>query len=83
LKLPGIVTEELIHIMEKIGNNKSAGPNFLRGEIYKQIGKGENWIKTMAICFFNGIKSKNVPERWKASRTKLNIKKEETYNKRF
>ena len=75
MKLPEVTNEELIDIMEKISNNKSAGPNFLRGEIYKLIGKGKIWLETMARCFYKGIKSNTVPERWKASRTKLIPKK--------
>ena len=74
-------------ITDKIRNGlktkKSGGTTMLKSEVYKEIEKSEVCMDTVSRCYRDVIDNRNIPERWKESRTKLIPKKKKTTIKDF
>ena len=67
--------EEVKAIIQKMRNKKAAGPDGLKGELYKALAKSDVCMKKITDCLNNIIESEEVPEEWKQSRTVLLEKK--------
>ena len=61
--------------LKKLKNNKAAGTDGLKAELFKELGKRETCREVMLKCFNNTMKGKIIPKNWNTSRTKM-IKKE-------
>ena len=66
--------EEFRDRLRNLRSNKAAGPNKLKAELFKELGKRQGCRGVMLRCFNNVIGDNNVPEDWKTSRTTM-IKK--------
>ena len=70
-----ITKEKIKEIIKNLKNNKAAGPDSIKPEIFKEIGKSDTCIETIAECFNRELQKKTKPKEWKESRTKLIPKK--------
>ena len=66
-----ITKEKVRETIKKMKNNKAAGPDGIKPEIFKEIGKSDICTETIAKCFNREIESKNKPSGWKESVTIL------------
>ena len=67
--------KEVKEAMLKLKNGKAAGPDGLKGELYKELANSELCIAKLTECFNTVLESETVPEEWKKSRTVLLEKK--------
>ena len=70
-----MIDEELKENLRKLKNNKAAGPDKLKAELFKELGKRGTCREVMLKCFNNVLEGGDTPESWNISRTKM-IKKE-------
>merc|ERR1712106_1207774 len=75
MKTPIMQEINLNKRLEELKNNKAAGPDKLKGELFKELGKREACREVMVKCFNNVLEEGEIPESWRTSRTKM-IKKE-------
>ena len=74
---------EVKAVLSKIRKGKMAGPDGLRGEIFKWMLKSDRCVEVLTKCL-NGIdKDDGVPDSWKQSRTVLIKKKRKPEVKDF
>ena len=66
---------ELKEKIRKLKNNKAAGTDKLKAELFKELGKRETCREIILKCFNNVLKEGETPESWNISRTKM-IRKE-------
>ena len=83
MTLKEIGTEAMGGELEKLKCNKAPGPNLLKPELYKEIGKSTFCTEVMANLYDNQFYSEEVPESWKESKTKLIAKKKKPTVKDF
>ena len=69
-----ITREDLIKAIQKVKNNKSPGPDGIRGEIWREISKRENILEKLKILCNKVLNTDEVPKCWLVSKTKM-IKK--------
>ena len=74
MDLPKMKRESLEELLRNLKNNKAAGPDKLRGEIFKELGKSYICKKTMIRCYNNVAMEEEAPKSWTTSRT-IMIKK--------
>ena len=67
--------EEVIEILRKVKKGKAAGPDGLKGELYKTLTGSNICMKKLTSCFNKILTSGTIPEEWKKSRTVLLEKK--------
>ena len=83
MKLKAVVTDTMNVELGKLKNNKAPGPNKLKPELYKELGNSEFCTGIMAKVFENQLYSKEIPESWKETKTKLIAKKKKPTVKDF
>ena len=74
MELPVLSENTLKDLLKKLKNNKAAGPDQMKGEYFKVLGKDETCRKTMLKCYNNVLKEERAPALWNRSTTKM-IKK--------
>ena len=74
MRLPELKRGTLEGLLKKVKNKKATGPDKLKGELFKELGKSEVCLKTMVNCFNNVLKEEEAPSSWTKSTTKM-IKK--------
>ena len=74
MRVPELKKETLEEQLKKIKNNKATGPDKLKGEFYKELGKSDVCVNTMVKCFNNTLEGGETPTSWTKSVTKM-IKK--------
>ena len=67
--------EEVEDIIKKVKKGKAAGPDGLKGELYKALTRSKICIKKLTSCLNKTLETGTVPEEWKESRTVLLEKK--------
>merc|ERR1712179_319988 len=75
MKATEMKDEELKVNLRKLKNNKAAGTDKLKAELFKELGKRGTCREVMLKCFNSVLEGGNTPESWNTSRTKM-IKKE-------
>ena len=70
-----IKEEEVEQILNKIKNKKAAGPDGLKSELYKILGKDKQCLETLTKCLNYELQRNNKPKEWKISKTILLEKK--------
>ena len=83
MALKEVRTDDMGGELEKLKCNKAPGPNLLKSELYKEIGKSQFCTRVMAKVYDNQFYSEEVPESWKESKTKLIAKKKKPTVKDF
>jgi len=63
--------ENLVKRLRKLKNGKKAGPDGLRGEIYKAMQNSDTCINTMLNAFNSCIENKTLGAGWNKSITKM------------
>ena len=74
MRIPIMKEKNLEKRLEELKNNKAAGPDKLKGELFKELGKREICREVMIKCFNNVLEEGEIPKSWRTSRTKM-IKK--------
>ena len=75
MKTTEMKDEDLKAKLRKLKNNKAAGTDKLKAELFKELGKRGICRKVMLKCFNKVLEGEETPESWNLSRTKM-IKKE-------
>ena len=75
MKATEINDDELRGKIRKLKNNKAAGTDKLKAELFKELGKRGACREVILKCFNNVLKKGETPESWNISRTKM-IRKE-------
>lgn len=83
MELKEIGKDTITGELEKIKSNKAPGPNSLKPVLYKELGKSEFCTEIMAKVYDRQFYSKQIPESWKESKTKLIAKKKKPTVKDF
>ena len=55
--------------MNNLKNNKAAGPDKLKAELFKELGKRQRCREVMLECFNSVLGDREVPDAWRKSRT--------------
>ena len=74
MRLPELNNDTLGELLRKMKNNKASGPDKLKGELFKELGKSEVCRKTMVKCYNNVLNEVKAPTSWTISKT-IMIKK--------
>ena len=75
MKATEMKDEELKENLRKLKNNKAAGTDKLKAELFKELGKRGKCREVMLRCFNSVLEGGDTPESWNISRTKM-IRKE-------
>ena len=75
MKATEMKDKELKENLRKLKNNKAAGTDKLKAELFKELGKRGECREVMLRCFNSVLEGGDTPESWNISRTKM-IKKE-------
>merc|ERR1712082_67699 len=78
MKATKMKDEELKENIRRLKNNKAAGPDKLKAELFKELGKRGTCREVMLKCFNNVLEGGDTPESRNISRTKM-IKKEKRH----
>ena len=71
MEVPKMSRENLEELLKNLKNNKAAGPDKLKGEFFKELGKSYTCKKMMTKCYNNVIREEEAPKSWTVSRTKM------------
>merc|ERR1712106_1164170 len=63
-----ITKEKIKEVINNLKNNKALGPDSIKPEIFKEIGKSEFFVETIAKCFNRELQKETKPKEWKESR---------------
>ena len=66
---------ELKQTLGRLKTGTAAGPDELKPEMYKVILKSERSLIILNKCMNNSLESRNIPQEWKTSRTRMLPKK--------
>ena len=62
---------ELKERLNNLKNNKAAGPDKIKAELFKELGKRKRCREVMVGCFNSVLGEREVPEAWRKSRTTM------------
>ena len=71
MEFPIITEQEVKSTLRSIKNNKAAGNDNLKPELYKCLVNNDYCIKELTRCFNIMMNDKLLPEEWKSSITKM------------
>ena len=71
MKATEMTDEDLKTKLSKLKNNKAAGPDCLKAELFKELGKRESCREVMIKCFNKILEGEDTPKSWNVSRTKM------------
>ena len=83
MELPVFSETDLIDVLKPLKPNKAVGTNKLRAELYRTLGESDLCKEIMTECFNNIITTRNIPQSWSKSITKLIKKVEKPTPKEF
>ena len=64
MNLPVLKEESLKDLLKNLKSNKAAGPDKIKGEFFKELGKDKMCRKTMVRCYNNVLKEERAPPLW-------------------
>lgn len=68
---PNMEVQKVKNCLKKLRNNKAPGPDKLKTEIYKVIGKNETCITVLTECLKNELEHEDKTTEWKYSKTNM------------
>ena len=75
MESPTIDIRKVRQTLKQLRNNKAAGPDGLKPELYKAMEKSELCLLTLTECLRTELKEREKPSEWKKSKTKMIGKK--------
>ena len=74
METPRVSEEEITKLIGRLKDNKAAGPDGIKGEWFKELGRRGVCVETITRCLGNVTRECEIPDGWRLSRTTL-IKK--------
>ena len=80
MSYPIITDKEVQQYLKKVNNNKAAGPNGLKSDLYKTLGKDRKIVEKLTECLNRIIVESHIPGEWMTTTTNLipKVKKPQT-----
>ncbi|KAK4325011.1 hypothetical protein Pmani_004393 [Petrolisthes manimaculis] len=75
MKEPRVSKEDVKKALHKLKNNKAAGPDSIKPELYKALTRNDTCLTSLTLCFNKILETGTIPKEWKNSKTILGAPK--------